>query len=153
MLLMEALRGAAVDTAEPRKVITAESLRNFLYNQFETYMVPSDRTKSGVPREPHVDYEERGLKLVIGPAPPRSFAEKILGATPPKYPVRLVATSPSAAGAAFTILRKSKKVAEGKIDGSTIELEAGLHVLEVPGANYHDVIEVKATKDLQDVSV
>jgi hypothetical protein len=70
-----------------------------------------------------------------------------------KYPVRLVAQSQGAAGAPFTILRKSKKVAEGTIDGNPIELEAGLHVIQVKAATYEDAYDVKALKETQDVPI
>ena len=144
MTLLEGLNGAAADTVDSEPVITAESLKGFLYQNFKFHMVPQDREKGNL-YEPQIEYDGKPPKLVIGPVPPTSITPK----------VRLIAQSAGAAGAEFTIVRKSKKVAGGTLDANPIEieLEVGLYVLQVPAANYADALEVKASKVPQDVVV
>lgn len=143
MTLLEGLNGAAVDTEESKPIITAESLHKFINNRFKDFIVPEDRAKADK-YAPAIQYDFKPPKVVIGP---------VSGGSATKYPVRLVAQSPGAAGAPFTILRKSKKVAQGTIDGNPIQLETGLHVIQVPAAAYEDAYDVKALKETQDVLV
>jgi hypothetical protein len=151
MTLMEGLRGAAVDPGEKERVITAESLNNFLHNNFVSFMVPRDRERPGIRREPEVVFEHRAEKLVIGPLPGSSLGN-LIGGSSTKYAVQVSAQTPGAAGAEFTITRRTSRW-NGKVGGPPLELEAGLYVLTVPDLYFIEPFEVNAGRSTIDVRV
>jgi hypothetical protein len=150
MTLMEGLRGAAVDRSEKTPVITAESLNNFLHNNFAAFMVPDDRERPGIRREPEVQYEHRATKLVIAPLPAKTLTNREGNST--KYPVRILARTTGAAGEPYVLTRRSMTI-EGKVGDEVIELEAGLYVLTVPSLFFVDAFEVTAGPGVVDVRV
>jgi hypothetical protein len=92
MTLLNGLRGAAYDTREPKN-ITAESLRDYLYNDFKNFMVPADRER---PTKPQVVYEERpGANFVVIASPRKTLVERVVGARAQRFPVRITASGAS----------------------------------------------------------
>ncbi|HUR79153.1 MAG TPA: hypothetical protein VM733_00200 [Thermoanaerobaculia bacterium] len=150
MTLMEGLRGAAVDRSEKTPVITAESLNNFLHNNFAAFMVPDDRGRAGIRREPEVQYEHRATKLVIAPLPETTFVNREGNAT--KYPVRILARTKGAEGEPYVITRRSMNI-EGKVGDEIIDLEAGLYVVSVRSLFFVEAFEVTAGPGVVDVHV
>ena len=151
LTLMEGLRGAAVDRSEKRPVITAESLNNFLHNNFVSFMIPRDLERPGIRREPEVVFEHRAEKLVIGPLPATSIANRFLGGTSTKYKVHVRPDTPGVAGAPFRITRREEEWS-GSV-GDEVELEAGLYVLSVPSLYFVTPFEVQARRARVDVAV
>jgi len=80
LTLMNGLRGAAYDPKQPKN-ITAESLRDYLYNDFKNFMVPSDRERTDRRKDPEIQYEQRpNANFVVAPVPPKTLVERVIGA-------------------------------------------------------------------------
>jgi hypothetical protein len=148
MTLLEGLRGGAIDRTETPPAITAESLNNFLHNNFVQFMVPEDRERSGIRREPEVVYEHRGTKLTIVPVPTKGLLNREVDVK--AYPVSIEARTDGAAGAPFTIRRRGRDDLAGNV-GSIVELEPGLYVLSVPTLFVLHPFEVCASADAKAV--
>lgn len=149
MTLLEGLKGGAVDRSMSPPVITAESLNNFLHNNFANFMVPEDRDRPGIRREPEVVYEQRAAKLVIAPLPKKGFMNRESVVT--TYPVRVLNGS-NAKDETFTISRRDHDDRTGKV-GDTVELEAGLYVLSIPTLFVLEAFEVNASAENQVIDV
>ena len=143
MTLLEGLRGGAVDRSVNPPVITAESLNNFLHNNFVQFMVPDDRDRPGIRREPEVVYEQRASKLVIAPLPTRGVFNR--EAVTRTYPVRIVAKTPGAQGEPFRITRRA--IERNGAVGDSVDLEPGLYVLSVPSLFVLEPFEVCASAE------
>ena len=147
MTLLDALRGGAQDPDDPA-VITAESLRDHLYNAFAANMVPADRERPDVPKEPEVVYESRpGPKLEIAGVP-RALRKKL------RYPVEITAPA-SAVGKKVRVLDGSFELAtEATLTEMTaLELARGLYVLEVPELAVQKPFQVPGGIEVVRVSV
>lgn len=131
--LLDALRGAAYDPRNP-STITAESLRDQLYNGFKGFMSNVDRGRPDLPQEPEVVYEQRpGANFTI--VSRANFAAHLLGLTKtPTYPVT-IAVSATAVGKRATIRDKNSTVVREELLGNslTIGLERGFYAIEIAG--------------------
>ncbi len=127
--LIDALNGAGYDPKDPTK-ITAESLRDQLYNGFKANMAPADRDRIGLPKEPEIDYEQKpNSNFTISSS--ASLISFLTGATKPTFPVKIV--SDTAAGKQATVRDKNfKVVARPVLTAVTdLSLERGLYAIEV----------------------
>jgi hypothetical protein len=131
--LLDALGGAGYDPRDPGNV-TAESLRDDLYNSFKNFMSKSDRNRPDLPKEPEVVYEQKpGANFTIVPV--AGVVRRLLGvAKIPKYPVTITA-SPAHAGKTATIRDKDLDLISEQALAATqrIALERGFYSIEVAG--------------------
>lgn len=126
--LIDALQGAGADPKDPAK-ITAESLRDQLYNGFKANMAPADRERPDLPNEPEIVYEQKpDSNFTIAS---RGMLKSLLGAAPAKYPVKIV--TDTAAGKQATVRDKNFKVVERPVLSAVTDLtlERGLYAVEV----------------------
>jgi hypothetical protein len=133
--LLDALRGAAYDTRDP-STITAESLRDQLYNGFKGFMSDVDRRRPDLPQEPEVVYEQR-------PGANFTIVSRANVAAAPKYPVT-ISISAKAVGNKATIRDKNSTLVREEILASTlaIALERGFYSIEVAGTAEPVMFEV-----------
>jgi hypothetical protein len=131
--LIDALGGAGYDPRDPGHV-TAESLRDQLYNGFKNFMSAGDRKRPDLPQEPEVVYEQKpGANFPIVSL--AGGVRRMLGlARAPKYPVTLTA-SPLHAGKTATIRDKDLELVSEQTLAATqkISLERGFYSIEVAG--------------------
>lgn len=152
--LLDGLRGAAYDPDDPSRV-TAESLRNLLYNAYPEYMDPKLREDPEIPTEPEVQFEAKPEKLHVVDVP-ADFMEKMKrvfgSATTPKFPVRV--TTAAHVGKEAQVLDKSfASVLTVTLAATTpFDLERGMYALIVPGAP-PATFEVKGSAGGVDVTV
>jgi hypothetical protein len=127
--LIDALKGAAYDPKDPTK-ITAESLRDQLYNALKANMAPGDRDRLDLPKEPEIDYEQKPDSnfTIVSRASLKSF---LTGATKPTFAVNIV--TDTSAGKQATVRDKDfKVVARPMLSAVTdLSLERGLYAIEV----------------------
>jgi hypothetical protein len=127
--LIDALKGAGYDPKDPTK-ITAESLRDQLYNGFKANMAPADRDRPDLPKEPEIDYEQKPDSnfTIVSRATLKSF---LTGAAKPTFPVKIV--TDTAAGKQAVVRDKNfKVVAKPLLTAVTdLALERGLYAIEV----------------------
>ena len=127
--LIDALNGSGYDPNEPTK-ITAESLRDQLYNGFKANMAPADRERPDLPKEPEITYEEKpGANFTI--VSRASLISLLTSAKKPSFPVKIV--TDTAAGKQATVRDKDfKVVARPMLSAVTdLALERGLYAIEV----------------------
>jgi hypothetical protein len=131
--LMDALNGAGYDPKDPTK-ITAESLRDQLYNSFKANMAPADRDRPDLPKEPEIDYEQKpDSNFTIAS---RGLLQSLLpGAKVPTFPVKIV--SDTAVGKQATVRDKNFKVVARPVLSAVtdLSLERGLYAIEVGDAD------------------
>jgi hypothetical protein len=132
--LLDALGGTAYDTRDPSK-ITAESLRDQLYNGFKGFMSAADRQRPDVPAEPEVEYEQKpGANFTI--VARANVVQRMLGLTKiPKYQVTIHASAPLVGQTAAVRDKDLKLVSEERLLGTiVIPLERGFYSIDIPGA-------------------
>lgn len=141
MTLLEGLRGAAADPLAPG-VITAESLRDQLYNGFRQNVAPSDYDRIDMPKEPEILFEKRpGGNFTIANVP-RRIVDRVLGG---KQKYKVVVESPAdLVGKPFRIVNGAfKQIVEEQLQPkSELSLERGLYAIEVPGTGIERCFEV-----------
>lgn len=153
--LIDALQGAAYDPTDPAH-ITAESLRDHLYNSFKKYMDPQHLNNPRIPQEPQVDFEQKADKLVIGPVPAHGVLGKMRNAfglaKPAELPVRIVTTDH--VGKDASVWSSDLKVIATKKLGATTELmlARGMYALEIAGVEPR-TFEVTGAGGTVDVTV
>jgi len=144
--LLEGLRGAAADSDDPT-VITAESLRGYLYSAFPKNLDAQQSANPNIPNEPEVRFEQKAAKLrVIG-------MSGVIGiAKAPDFPVRI--TTQKHAGETATIRDKAWNVVSTvTLAASTdLQLERGFYAIEVPGAG-EQLFEVSGAEGAVHVTV
>lgn len=152
MTLMNGLRGAAYDPRDP-KHITAESLRDYLYNDLKNFMVPGDREKPDVRTDPEVQYEHRpGRNPVVAPVPPKTLLEKVLGPKAPQFPVRITAAAASVGKAVDVQNWTLEKVASLTLQpANDLQLERGYYL--ITGNGIEASFEVTGQTGVVDVAV
>ncbi len=134
MTLMNGLRGAAYDPRDP-KSITAESLRDYLYNDFKNFMVPADRERSDRRKDPEVQYEQRpGANFVVAPVPPKNMLERVIGVSAKTFKTT-IAAAPALIGKKAEIQdRTFKKVSDLVLQATNdVDLERGTYLVAVAG--------------------
>lgn len=152
--LLDGLRGAAYDPEDPSR-ITAESLRNLLYNAYPEYMDPALRDDPEIPSEPEVQFEAKPEKLHVVDVP-AGFVEKMKrvfgSATAPEYPVRI--TTAAHVGKSAKILDKTfAEVKSLTLEATTtLSLERGMYAL-LAGSTMLATFEVKGSAGGVDVTV
>jgi hypothetical protein len=126
--LVDALRGAGYDKNDPTK-ITAESLRDQLYNAFKDYMAPADRKRPDLPKEPEVVYEgspTSNFTIVTRQPVPGALAK-------PKFAVRISAGA-KAGQEAVIVDKNLAEVARQMLAAETdLQLERGIFGIQVNG--------------------
>ena len=139
--LLDALGATGYDTRDPSKV-TAESLRDQLYNGFKGFMSEADRKRPDVPGEPEVVYEQKpGATFTI--VARANFVRRMLGPVPemfgfsqvPKFPVTIHVSGPRV-GQKATIRDKDLELVSEETLQETmvVQLERGFYLIEVAGA-------------------
>jgi hypothetical protein len=131
--LLDALGGSGYDPDNPA-LITAESLRDQLYNGFKHFMSAADQERLDLPKEPEVDYEEKpGAKFTI--VTRANLARRILGQTMiTKYPVTIVTPSARVGRKAIVSDATLAKVSEVTLVARTpLSLELGFYALTITG--------------------
>jgi hypothetical protein len=147
MTLMQGLRGGAYHSKNP-KVITAESLRDQLYNAFAGNMVPADRDRLDVPHEPEIVYEQKpGSDFTLVPTPARFLRSK-----PPQYPVRITAPANAEGETLFILDAAFKVVAQQTFTAPvTLSLERGFYIAVMWALNAEKPFEVTGSAGGVDV--
>lgn len=133
MALMNGLRGAAYDPRDPKN-ITAESLRDYLYNNFTNFMVPADRDRGDIRKEPEIDYEQRpNSNFVLAPSPPATLLQRFVGAKAKQFPVRIAASDANVGKQVDIQDWKFKTVQHLTLQKTNdLKLERGTYVLTGP---------------------
>lgn len=131
--LLDALSGTGYDPRDPSK-ITAESLRDQLYNGFKNFMSAPDRQRPDLPKEPEVVYEQKpgGNFTIVTRA---NLAQRILGLKKvTKYGVTIL-VSPGRVGKEATIRDKNLAVvSEETLAAPTmLSLERGFYAINIAG--------------------
>src|SRR5258706_190811 len=146
--LMDALNGAGYDPNDPTK-ITAESLRDQLYNGFQSNMGEVDRERPDIPKQPEIDFEQRpgGNFTIVSGATITSFFKT---AKKPEFPVQI--TAPGAIGKTAVIRDKTWKVLQEiqLTDKTTLSLERGLYAVQI-GNGAPTMFEVTGGSEAVDV--
>lgn len=127
--LIDALNGAGYDPKDPSK-ITAESLRDQLYNGLKANMAPADRDRLDLPKEPEIDYEQKpGSNFTI--VSRGSLFSMLTGTKKPTFPVKIV--TDTSVGLQATVRDKDfKVVARPKLSAVTnLDLERGLYAIAI----------------------
>jgi len=148
--LVEALKSTGYDPSDPSK-ITAESLKNQLYNGFKTFTSPADLRRPDPP-EPEVVYESKpGANFTI--VSRASLFQRITGTTPvPKFSVTIKVASPIPAGKATIRDKDLKIVSEEPLAPTiTMPLERGFYSVEVGGDGRRVPFEVTGEGTVVDV--
>jgi hypothetical protein len=131
--LLDALGGAGYDPRDPGNV-TAESLRDQLYNGFKNFMSAGDRTRPDLPKEPEVVYEQKpGANFTI--VSRAGLARRMLGLTKiPRYPVTITVALVHV-GKTATIRDKHLELvtAQPLAAMQTLALERGFYSVEFAG--------------------
>jgi len=131
--LMDALSNTGFDPRDPSK-ITAESLRDQLYNGFKGFMSAADQNRPDLPKEPEVDYEQKpqaNFTIVTR----GSLLQRALGLTQvPKFQVTVL-VSPGRVGKHVVLRDKTLAVAgeDTLAAPMTLSLERGFYALEIAG--------------------
>lgn len=125
--LMDGLGGAAYDPDDPSK-ITAESLRDQLYNGFKNFMSAADRKRPDLPKEPEVVFEQKpGGNFTI--VTRGNFAQRILGRTKgTTYQVTIFASAPR--------LGKKASIRNSKLDVVSEQTLVAQTTLSLPRGFY-----------------
>jgi hypothetical protein len=145
--LVDALSGTGYDPGDA-SIITAESLRDQLYNGFKKFMSPSDQKRPDLPKEPEVVYEQKpgGNFTIVTRA---NLVQRMLGLkTVPKYEVKLL-VSPARIGKKATVRDKSLGALKEETlgAGTTLQLERGFYVIEIAGEPEPITFEVTGAGD------
>lgn len=154
--LLDALRSTGYDHSDPSK-ITAESLRDQLYNGFKDFMSAADRTRPDIPNEPEVTYEQKPganftiveranvVQRMLAPIPgvPRRV-QRMLGLSQvPTFQVTIHVSEPRVGQKATIRDKDLELVSEETLRESTVvQLERGFYSIEIPGAAEPVVFEV-----------
>ena len=144
--LLDALTNTGYDPRDPAK-ITAESLRDQLYNGFKGFMSDQDLKRPDLPKEPEVVYEQKpGGNFTI--AARANLVQRILGLeSGTKYPVTIF-VSPGHVGKQ-AILRDKNLVEVSQqtlTDQMTLSLERGFYALDITGEPEPAGFEVTGVK-------
>ena len=140
--LITALTENGFDPKDPSK-ITAESLRDQLYNGFKGFMSPADRQRPDLPKEPEVVYEQKpnsNFTIVTR----TNVLQRVLGlGTTPTYDVK-VTVDATRVGQPANLLGGDLKVQKALtlVDPMTLNLERGLYAIEVEGLATPTAFEV-----------
>jgi hypothetical protein len=135
MTLMNGLQGAAYDPRTPKN-ITAESLRDYLYNDFKNFMVPGDRERSDRRKDPEVQYEQRpDSNFVVAPVPPTGIVERVIGARAKQY-TRTITVAPQFVGKQAEIQDWTyNKIADLVLQATNaVPLARGTYLIKTDGA-------------------
>jgi hypothetical protein len=147
--LLNALEGTAYDPHDPSK-ITAESLRDQLYNGFKSFMSDDDRQRPDLPKEPEVEYEQKpGANFTI--VVRANLAQRILGLTKTPRCVVTIYASSAVAGTKATIRDKDLNVVseETLANETKVSLERGFYAIDITGAAEPIAFEVNVgTKEI-----
>ena len=140
--LVDALGGTGCDPSDPSK-ITAESLRDQLYNGFKNFMSDQDRNRPDLPKEPEVVYEQKpGANFTI--VTRVSLVQRIFGRNmAAKFPVTIL-VSPERVGRRATARDKDLAVVseETLAARTTLSLERGFYALDIAGDDEPTMFEV-----------
>lgn len=131
--LLDALGGSGYDPRDPA-LITAESLRDQLYNGFKHFMSAADQTRPDLPKEPEVVYEQKpGSNFTI--VARANLAQRIFGLKKiAKYPLTIVASPGCVGRKAIVSDAKLATVSELTLVARTpLSLESGFYELAVAG--------------------
>ena len=145
--LVDALSKTGYDPMNA-STITAESLRDQLYNGFKKFMSPPDQNRLDLPKEPEVIYEQKpgGNFTIVTRA---NLAQRILGLKmAPKYDVKLL-VSPARIGKQATVRDKKLRAVgvETLANVTTLHLERGFYLVEVAGETEPIKFEVTGAGD------
>jgi hypothetical protein len=141
--LLDALSGTAYDPRDPSK-ITAESLRDQLYNGFKNFMSVRDRERPDLPKEPEVVYEQKpGANFTIVNRP-TTLTQRMLGRTEvPKYTVKVLVSAEREGRKAKVHAKDLTVVSEETLAASTaLTLERGFYMLDIAGEDLPIMFEV-----------
>jgi hypothetical protein len=133
--LMDALRGAGCHPDQPTKV-TAESLRDQLYNTFKGNLSPFDQARSDIPKEPEIVYEQKpGGDFTIVDLVTLSDRVLRLKSAPKTTGQIKITVSAENLGRTATIRDQDlKSVRDINLEGTpTVDLELGFYSITVPG--------------------
>jgi hypothetical protein len=151
--LLEGLRGAASDPDDPT-IITAESLRGYLYSAFPKNLDAQQLANPNIPNEPEVRYEQKATKLrIVGKTGVFARVQQAIGlAKAPDFSVRI--TTQQHVGKTATIRDKAWEVVNTIVLAASTELRLarGLYAVEVPGAS-EQLFEVTGAGGTVDVTV
>jgi len=151
--LLEGLRGAAADPDDPT-IITAESLRGYLYSAFPKNLDSQQAANPNIPNEPEVRYEQKATKLrIVGKTGVIARVQQAIGiAKAPDFPVRI--TTQQHIGKTANIRDKEWDVINTIVLAASndLRLERGYYQLEVPGAG-EQLFEVSGAGGTVDVIV
>lgn len=132
--LIDALDGAAADPGDP-SVITAESLRDYLYNGLKAHMSPSDQKRLDVPRDPEVVYEQKPqprFTVVTRASLPQRLLRR--GKAAPTYVVTIDVSAPRVGKKAVLVGKTLDKICDLTLaDGMTVTVDRGFYALLVDG--------------------
>ncbi|HEY6716534.1 MAG TPA: caspase family protein [Reyranella sp.] len=131
--LLDALGGSGYDPRDPG-LITAESLRDQLYNGFKHFMSAADLARPDLPKEPQVVYEQKpDANFTI--VKRTTLVQQLFGGTTvAKYPVTIVASPARVGSKAVVSDAKLATVVEQTLAERTpLSLELGFYALTIAG--------------------
>lgn len=132
--LLDALGGSGYDPHDPG-LITAESLRDQLYNGFKHFMSAADLARPDLPKEPQVVYEQKPDSNFTIVKRTTTLVQKLLGETSvKKYEVTIVASPARVGSKAVVSDAKLVTVTEQTLAEKTkLSLELGFYALTIAG--------------------
>jgi hypothetical protein len=154
--LLDALRSTGYDHSDPSK-ITAESLRDQLYNGFKGFMSEADRKRPDIPNEPEVTYEQKPganftiveranvVQRMLAPIPgvPRRVQQMLGLSQVPTFRVTIHVSEPRVGQKAAIRDKDLELVSEETLrEPTVVQLERGFYSIEIPSAAEPVVFEV-----------